>query len=151
MKNSKVWHVFDTSKPEAKSEIGRILSPDVSQALTLARKFWPKAGPIKVKRVVLAQSWPHPGQESEGKRKIMEKVKTLKFRCKKVEIEEKTISFLGDANKREAHIHAHFESPDLKPRDGDRSNLSVTLSKDAKERLAEFGYEVGKVYELVAT
>ena len=82
----------------------------------------------------------------------MEKVKTLKFRCKKVEIVEKTISFLGDANKREtAHIHAHFESPDLKPEDGDWSNVSVTISKDAKERLAEFGYEVGKVYELVAT
>ena len=81
----------------------------------------------------------------------MEKVKTLKFRCTKVEIQEKTISFLGDANKRETHIHAHFESPDLKPRDGDWSNLSVTLSKDAEERLAEFGYEVGKVYELVAT
>ena len=51
MKNSKVWHVFDTSKPEAKSEIGRIISPDVPQALSLAREFWPKAGPIKVKRV----------------------------------------------------------------------------------------------------
>ena len=82
----------------------------------------------------------------------MEKVKTLKFCCTKVEIEEKTISFLGDANKREtAHLHAHFESPDLKPEDGDWSNVSVTISKDAKERLAEFGYEVGKVYELVAT
>lgn len=81
----------------------------------------------------------------------MEKVKTLKFRCTKVEIEEKTISFLGDANKRETHIHAHFESPDLKIADNDWSSLSVTLSKDAKERLAEFGYEVGKVYELVAT
>lgn len=48
MKNSRVWQVFDTSTTK---EIGRIISPDVPQALSLAREFWPKAGPIKVKRV----------------------------------------------------------------------------------------------------
>lgn len=55
MKNSRVWsatHTVVQNGAAVDRELGRLLAPSLDEALSQARKFWPRANrPIKVKIV----------------------------------------------------------------------------------------------------
>jgi len=71
---------------------------------------------------------------------------TLKFRCTKIEVEEKTVARYQEPGTKEVRVSLYFRSPDLESEQGEYAAVTVYCTK---ERFEELGYQIGNVYELV--
>ncbi len=73
---------------------------------------------------------------------------TLKFRCRRIDIEEKDVRRYQETPLHQTRVNLYFESVDLVSTESEWASVTITVTK---ERFEALKYEIGKVYELALT